>query len=200
MSTYWSLIGEKVGLSRSKIDEIYHAEKTDIDRCRAVLHTWLLMKQDVTWDDFLMKIDCHYLKDQVSQIKNVLRMPTNNNTKLPTEVDSKYSSMIHELLDHLTKHPKHFKKLCKVCIKLEISGVIELDISGMYEDPRAFLSALQKNKIISQDNVSWLKYLVKDLPACSKIVKWYDQSIATATNLAIQGWFSDKGGRMEPLT
>ena len=189
-----------MGLSRSKIDEIYHAEKTDIDCCRAVLHTWLLMKQDVTWDDFLMKIDCHYLKDQVSQIRNVLRMPTNNNTKLPTEVDSKYSSMIHELLDHLTKHPKHFKKLCKVCIKLEILGVIGLDVPDMYEDPHAFLSALQKNKKISQDNVSWLKYLVEDLPACSKIVKWYDQSIATATNLATRGQFSDKGGCMQPLT
>ena len=117
--------------------------------------------------------------------------------KRPTELDSKYSTMIYKVWDHLTKHPKHFKKLC---IKLEFSVDIELDVPCMYQDPRAFLSALRKNKIISQDDVFWLNYLVEDLPACRKIVKRYDQSITTATNIATRRRFRGEGECMQPLS
>jgi len=97
--------------------------------------------------------------------------------------------MICKVWDHLTKHPKQFGKLC---IKFKFTD-FPVDIGlDVYKDPTTFLSALKE--FISQDDVFWLKYLVEDIPACSKIVKRY------TTNLAIRRQFSNKGKCMKPLT
>ena len=184
-------------LSRSEIDNISHANKSDIDCCCTMLQTWFHVNQDVTWEDFLSKIDLSYL---VSEIKNALSVPQTIGLAQPTELDRKYSTMICKVWDHLTKKPKNFGMLC---IKLKFTQCLVdngLDDPNVYKNPDAFLSALKENKIISRYNVSWLKYLVEDLPACSKIVNRYDRFVAATTKLAIQRRFSSKGECMQPLT
>jgi len=162
-----------------------------------MLQTWFHVNQDVTWEDFLSKIDLSYL---VSEIKNALSVPQTIGLAQPTELDRKYSTMICKVWDHLTKKPKNFGMLC---IKLKFTQCLVdngLDDPNVYKNPDAFLSALKENKIISRYNVSWLKYLVEDLPACSKIVNRYDRFVAATTKLAIQRRSSSKGECMQPLT
>jgi len=197
ISTYWSLVGELLGLSKYEIEKTSQAERTDESRCIAMLRTWLHVNQDVTWDDFLSKIDLYFLRCQVSQIKSLLQNNCKSSSTPPTELlelERNYSTMMCKVWDYLSKHPR---KLEKLHLKLKFSSSIRLDDPGVYQDASALLSALHKNKIVSQDNVFWLIYLVEDLPACIKIVKQYDQFIAH--NLAIREQFSSKGGCMQPL-
>jgi len=178
LSNSWVMIGKAVGLSNNQVGEIFNAGKNDINRCIAMLQTWLNVNPDVTWDDLLniLYMPCFKLKREASWVKNKLSVTPKNvsNTKAkPTELDNKYSSMISRVYKYLADNPEEFKQ---VCIKLEftetiISTGLDPNNPDNTDNPHRLLSALRRFEIISPLDVSCLVYLLEDLPDCKKIVE-----------------------------
>jgi len=180
LSNSWVMIGKAIGLSNNQVGEIFNAGKNDINRCIAMLQIWLSTNPDVTWDDLLniLYMPCFKLKREASWVKNKLSVASKNVSSAkakPTELDNKYSSMIIRVHKYLVDNPEEFKQ---ICIKLEFTETITstgLDPNNPdnTNNPRELLSALRRYEVISQLDVSWLEYLLEDLPDCRILVEEY---------------------------